>query len=312
MMRPTGHDGRGGLRLQGVGISKGRAIGQAYVYREPSLHECMGVELLPEQIESEYQRLLEAMQKAEYDLAIVAREWSEEQDPRIGEIFQAHQTILQSASLKDEIRRELESARINAEEAVTRVLRRWARRFEGAQCDRISCFGEDVDDLADRVLRSLQDIHAHQLRDLPANSILVTQRLLPSDTVYLLRNSAVGAVLAEGGPGSHAALITRQLGIPAVAGVVDDIERIAHGDTVLLDGATGEVVVGPEDATVTSFEAYTRMAARKDRALQERARSPAQTRDGRVVRVMLNVGTREDSLLGREYGGDGIGLYRTE
>src|SRR5210317_738497 len=111
-----------------------------------------------------------------------------------------------------------------------------------------------IDDLSRRFLLSLAGIHAHSLENLPANTVLVARRLLPSDTVFLSRSSTV-AVLAEfAGPAAHAALLARELGIPCVGGIPELLETVHTGDVVILNGAEGTAVINPDSQALQRYE----------------------------------------------------------
>ena len=140
----------------------------------------------------------------------------------------------------------LEAELINAEQVVRTVFRLLARRFRDMNNAVLWERGDDMDDLSRRLLLSLAGILAHSLENLPANTVLVARRLLPSDTVFLSRSSTV-AVLAEfAGPAAHAALLARELGIPCVGGIPELLETVHTGDVVLLNGAEGTAVINPD------------------------------------------------------------------
>jgi phosphoenolpyruvate-protein phosphotransferase len=173
--------------------------------------------------------------------------------------------------------------------------------------------GDDIEDLSRRLLRSLAGIHAHSLENLPANSVLVARRLLPSDTVFLSRLSTV-AVLAEfAGPAAHAALLARELGIPCVGGISKLLETVHTGDVVLVNGTEGIAVINPDSQALQKYEgAVDEVRKRKKTMVQDSCVKPTVTLDGIEISVMANVRSREDVELAMEGGADGIGLFRTE
>jgi phosphoenolpyruvate-protein phosphotransferase len=173
--------------------------------------------------------------------------------------------------------------------------------------------GDDIDDLSRRLLLSLAGIHAHSLEDLPANTVLIARRLLPSDTVFLSRSSTV-AVLAEfAGPAAHAALLARELGIPCVGGIPKLLETVHTGNIVLLNGAGGTAVINPDSQALQKYEkSLDEVRKRKETMAQVSPIERAVTLDGIEVSVMANVRSREDVELAMESGADGIGLFRTE
>jgi phosphoenolpyruvate-protein kinase (PTS system EI component) len=124
--------------------------------------------------------------------------------------------------------------------------------------------GDDIDDLSRRLLLSLAGIHAHSLENLPANTVLVARRLLPSDTVFLSRSSTVGVLAEFAGPAAHAALLARELGIPCVGGIPDLLETVHTGEVVLVDGTTGAAVINPSRQALQKHnKAYEEVSKRR-------------------------------------------------
>jgi phosphoenolpyruvate-protein phosphotransferase len=207
----------------------------------------------------------------------------------------------------------LEAELINAEQVVRTVFRLLARRFRDMNNEVLRERGDDIDDLSRRLLLSLAGIHAHSLENLPANTVLVARRLLPSDTVFLSRSSTV-AVLAEfAGPAAHAALLARELGIPCVGGIPELLETVHTGDVVLLNGTEGTAVINPDSQALQRYErSFDEVRKRKETMAQVSLAERTVTLDGVEISVMANVRSREDVELAMERGADGIGLFRTE
>jgi phosphoenolpyruvate-protein phosphotransferase len=246
------------------------------------------------------------------DLERSADRVKEELNENAAAIFRAHQSILNSRELLDELLNGVDGELVNAEEIVQRVFWRWERRF-GADRDSASVrYADDVADLSGRLLRALAGIHAHPLENVPAGSVLVASRLLPSDTVHLSRGAVVAVLAAQAGRGSHAALLTTERGIPGVAQLPDILASVSSGDTVLVDGFTGAVVLRPDEATTTEFRQRVAREQESTAAVRERRSEEVQTSSGIRVHVAANVGSREDALLAAESGADGIGLCRLE
>jgi phosphoenolpyruvate-protein phosphotransferase len=243
-------------------------------------------------------------------LTIDAKKIEAKLGKNMADIFLAQEAILLDSSIVEDLKRTLEVERINAEHVVRMVFRLLARRFRGMDNEVLRERGDDIDDLSRRLLLSLAGIHAHTLEYLPANTVLVACRLLPSDTVFLSRSSTV-AVLAEfAGPAAHAALLARELGIPCVGGIPELLQTVTTGQEVLVDGNTGIAVINPDSAALQAYESEVRK--RKEALPRHRRLGRAVTVDGIEVSVMANVRSREDVEHAMQRGADGIGLFRTE
>ncbi len=172
--------------------------------------------------------------------------------------------------------------------------------------------GDDIRDLARRLISSLAGVRGHALENVPLGSVLVANRLLPSDTVCLARRSASAAILEVGGPGSHAALFAHEIGLPCISGITDLVELIEPCDEVLVDADAGEVIVNPDQPQQAVFQAKQQQRVEASQQARRQAHDPAITRDGRTIKVLANVGSAEDTREAMRNGADGIGLYRIE
>jgi phosphoenolpyruvate-protein phosphotransferase len=304
--------GRQNITLSGCGISPGLAVGTAFVYQDILQRDHERYDIDAQQVEEEYARIERAVDEVLGDLEVAAERVERDLDSHLADIFRAHRTILRDRSLAEEFKDELTRELVNAEHVVQRVLHRWIRRFGGANKEAVVLRGEDLADLCRRLLRALIGIQAHTLEHMPESSVLVARQLLPSDTVHLSRKSTVAVVVAFGGPGSHAALLTRELGIPAVAQLAGELERIFPGDVLLVNGSSGAVTVAPDEKARARFEQEMERANTQIAQSRKRCHEPASTPSGIRVQVFANIGCQEDAVLAAENGADGIGLYRIE
>src|SRR5262249_1533434 len=150
------------------------------------------------------------------------------------------------------------------------------------------------------------------LKKLPAGSVLVLQRLLPSDVVSLFRSHVAAIVVESLGQGSHAALLAREKSIPTVAEIPEILEHINDGDELLVDAYRAAIVLTPAPGTRAEFgqrlQQFEATLARGRGACHD----PARTLDGQVVTVEANLGSHEDVELALDNGADGVGLFRLE
>ena len=299
--------------LVGKGVSPGLAKGKAFVYIDVLQRDSELYVIDRAQIGEEKARIEKAIDDVRQGLNIDAKQIEGKLGKQSGDIFLAQEAILLDSFVVEEMKRILEAKLINAEQVVRTVFRLLARRFRDMNNEVLRERGDDIDDLSRRLLLSLAGIHAHSLENLPANTVLVARRLLPSDTVFLSRSSTV-AVLAEfAGPAAHAALLARELGIPCVGGIPELLETVHTGDVVLLNGAEGTAVINPDSQALQKYEkSLDEVRKRKETMAQVSLTERTVTLDGIEISVMANVRSREDVELAMERGADGIGLFRTE
>jgi phosphoenolpyruvate-protein phosphotransferase len=301
------------LKLIGKGVSPGMAQGKAFVYKDVLLRDSELYLIDDSQLDDEKKRIKKAIDDVSKCLTIDAEQIEGKLGKQSADIFRAQKAILQDSHVINEMNRTLETKMINAEQVVRTVFRLLARRFRDLDNDVLRERGDDIDDLSRRLLLSLAGIHAHSLEHLPANTVLVARRLLPSDTVFLSRSSTVGVLAEFAGPAAHAALLARELGIPCVGGIPDLLETIHTGDVVLVDGTSGAVVIHPSRQALQKHnKAFEEVCKRRETMVCVNTVKRTATVDGIEVSVMANVRSREDVELAMQCGADGIGLFRTE
>ncbi len=303
---------RKNITLSGMSISAGLAVGKAFVFQDIFERELKAYSIKLDQVDGEYARIEAAIEEVLGDLSLSADRVEEELDSAMGDIFRAHEEMLRDVTFTDEIRSEIKKELVNAERALQRVFGRWEQKFRSMDSDIFRHRGDDVVDLGRRLLRSLAGLHSHSLERMPSGSILVARKLLPSDTTFFSRRSVAGIVVEHGGPGSHCALLTRQLGIPGVFQVPDLLDRITTGDLLLLDGLRGAVTVSPDRASQDRFSGRMERHYAGATEAKKHSHDSAVTRDGVTIPVMANIGNRHDAETAVENGADGVGLFRIE
>ncbi len=300
-----------GLRLAGTAISPGLAAGEAFVYRDPLSETGAGHPIASFEIDAELARLKQARESVLEDLEVSRQRVQSQMKDSLAEIFRAHERMLRDPVLLRELSEDIEAELLQAEEAVRRVFSRWMERFRTSGSHTTAARAEDVADLARRLLRALRGVAVHPLEEMPDGSVLVAQRLAPSDAVHFC--SRASAVVVEyGTPGAHCALMARQMGIPVVGNIQEVVKRVSSGSLVLVDGFEGTVLVNPGDEAKAGFEAKRVSQAAQGALARRETQRPAVTPDGVTVQVMANITNREDVELAVENGADGVGLYRTE
>ncbi|MGE0820557.1 MAG: phosphoenolpyruvate--protein phosphotransferase [Candidatus Binatia bacterium] len=301
------------ITLVGEGVAPGLAQGKAFVYRDVLQRDSELYAIDQPQVEREIVRIVDAIDDVRQSLILDAQRMEARLGKQSADIFRAQEAILLDPSVVEELKRTVEVERINAEQVVRTVFRLLARRFRDMSNEMFRERGDDIDDLSRRLLLSLAGTYAHDLENLPTNTVLVARHLLPSDTVFLSRLSTV-AVLAEfAGPAAHAALLARELGIPCVGRIPELLETVHTGDVVLVNGDQGTAVINPNSHARRRFERdFDQEQQRRETMARVSRIERAMTLDGVEIAVRANVRSRDDVALAVHYGADGIGLFRTE
>jgi len=290
----------GETHVSGVGATPLSGVGPAWRYDE-------SIELPPEppvdevSTTAERERFKDARERV-HEALLAEQERSRE---RVGnaeaEIFEAHQQFLEDPTIIDATEEAIDNGLL-AEHAVERAFADAIEQLEEAG-GRMAERADDLRDVRDRVLRELTGERGGSIEDVPEGAIVVAERLTPSETVSLDPDDVAGFVTAEGGRTSHAAIVARSLGIPAVVGIGDAVESIDDEETLLVGGANGDVVLDPSSEAVEAATRTDETAVRHEHVA---------TSNGRTIEVAANVGSRAAVDAAVERGSDGIGLFRTE
>lgn len=246
------------------------------------------------------------------ELITLATRVEEEIDARLAEVFSAHEMILNDQILKDELRQEIAENLVTASSAVKSVFLRWEKRFLLMESMIAREKADDLHDISIRLRNALAGITVHPLDTIPENCVLVTPRLLPSDTVFLMHRSVAAILLEHGSLGSHASLFTRQMGVPCISDVPNIMACLPVGSEVLVDANSGLITLNPNKEMLLDFKKQEKHHAQILQTSKVNASKLAVTRDGTVIHVNANIGCHDDSFKAVKNGADGIGLYRLE
>ena len=303
---------RAELSLNGSRISPGLASGTAWVAGDILDCSAESHRIEPHQVDAEMERVRRAFAEVEAELEESARRVSEQIDPSIAEIFRAHRLMLEGLLASNEFENELRGSLTSAAEAVKTVFRKWEAKLAAIQDETLRERADDIVDLARRVLRRLEGADAVGLAAMPAGSVLVTQRLLPSDVVALSPREVKAIVVESLGQGSHAALISREKGIPTLAGLPGLLSKIRSGDEALVDTFREALIISPSPDARRDFNHRLEEYRASLFICKGQCHKPAITRDGQKIAVEANLAAHASIDTVIENGADGVGLFRIE
>jgi len=300
------------LILQGTPISPGLAEGIIHVH-----HNILGpidapVDIERHNVEEEFSRLDVATAKISDDLVALAARVEREIDSRLASVFGAHQLIVDDASLRAELKKEILDNLVTASSAVKTVFLRWEKRFLLMESQITRDKGDDMRDISIRLSNALAGITVHPLEEIPRGSVLVTSRLLPSDTVFLSDRSVSAVLLEYGSTGSHAALFAREMGLPCISGISNILTTAPNGAPALVDADIGTITIRPQEKQKLIFRRKVDDNEHTQHLARQHARGPAVTKDDVTISVLANVGCSDDTERAMLNGADGVGLYRME
>lgn len=296
-------------RLKGVPAAPGIAIGKTIWLQDAPLAVPDRPADLPE---VERQRLHGASQRVRESTLAFLNDPTRNRQAEQQAIFGTHLIMLDDPDLWEIVEQGLRQDRLPAERAWMAAVDFHASRLESLPDEYLQARAVDVRDIGARVLRQLLGLPDVTLADLPEPVLLLAEDLLPSDTMTLDATKLLGFCTCQGGPLSHAAILSRALGLPAIVGVGDALRAVPGGVLALANGTTGDVIVDPDPATVAEYRRLHDAQAEQERLAHAHAHDSARTVDGIRVEIVANIGSVEDARLALDLGAEGVGLLRTE
>ncbi|MEO8477854.1 MAG: phosphoenolpyruvate--protein phosphotransferase, partial [Actinomycetota bacterium] len=226
-------------------------------------------------------------------------------------IFDAHLLFLRDEALLAPARRAIHAEGRSAARAWRDAIDHTAAAWDGLEDEYLRARADDLRSVGAQVLARLLGVAQPHAR-IDEAGVLVAADLTPADTAGLDPALVRGIATARGGPTSHAAVLARALGIPAVVGLGEAALELLEGSTVAVDGRSGDLYVDPSPSDVARLETEAAALAAARALAREGADGAAVTRDGIVVEVAANVGGPAEVPAAVESGADGVGLFRTE
>ncbi len=294
----------------GLGVSDGVAFGKVLRVQTGTSISARA-RLRHDEVESEVARFQNAVTLAREQLTHVKAQAEIRLGAEHAYIFDAHLLMLEDRKLIDDVVKAIDERRISAEWAVKIVTDKLLSVYADIKDDYLRARGSDIEDVAQRLLKILSDTPNERLQ-LSEDTIIVAEELMPSMVAELDFANVRAVVSDAGGWTSHAAIIARGLGIPAVVGLRDFYQRARTGDAVLVNANRNLVVLHPTSANIEHHRASSATPASNLHATDDRRENPVMTRDGFAVSLRANVELPVEYDGVKGFGALGIGLYRSE
>ncbi len=306
--------GEGERIFEGLAVSPGIAIGIAHV------HEAGNVSV-PEhaiaasEVEGERARFRSAVEKSLRQLNKLGSK-TDTLPPNVAEeigfLLEAHRQMLSQSRLVLGVERRIADKHMNAEAAVQAEIAAISQSFAAMEDAYLAARMQDVREVGMRLIRNLTKVPYQAFRNLPEGTIVISEEITPADTALMDPERLAGFSTALGGAEGHTAIMARAMGLPAVLGVAGLVGTVRNGDTVIVDGSAGKVVIRPTGSTLEAYERRRVEFVREERQLARLAKQPAITRDHVEVTLEVNIELPREVEQALAVGAAGIGLLRTE
>lgn len=296
--------------VEGVGVSTGTAVGRVLRLDQRDIVAGLPAEFETDAPAAEVERLHAAVEVARAQVLELKERVAGELGRGHAYFFEAHLLMLDDRELLKDIERMIRSRRVKAEWAVKAVLDRMLVVYAHVKDDYLRERGSDIEDVARRLIRALSGGQSASLASLQHDVVIVANTLPPSTVAELDLSHVLGFATGDGGFTSHTAIIARSLAIPAVVGLPDLALHVSSGDTVVVDGSEGRVILHPTKPNIRRF-----LRMRTDqRRVEPSGDAPLEPRttDNHLCLLRANVELASELDAVRRYGAKGIGLYRSE
>lgn len=298
--------------LRGIAASPGVAYAPAFLYIDDLNVPIPSYSIMSEEIEAELERFNDANAKAKEEILALRAHAKQAVGDEQAAIFDSHLLMLDDPDVRERIRRELSNSLMNVESIIFNMEREMIDQLSASQDPYIQERAADVHDVERRILGHLLHRERFSLADLQADVIVVARDLLPSDMVGMARGRVKGIATEAGGRTSHAAILARAFRIPAVLGIGGFLQDLKSGDSIIVDGDRGMVILDPDESALKKERAAQIQKIEREKEYASIRELPAATKDGTRIFLEANVEVPEEVEEVIASNADGVGLFRSE
>ncbi len=296
--------------LKGISASPGICIGKAYLVDKGGVDVVKKYYLKGEKIKSEINRFKAAVKKAKDEIHTIIENSPEELQQ--AHILETHLALLNDKLLYGKTIEIIEKESVNAEWALKKVVSNLNSIFQNMIDSYLKERALDVVHVSDSIMRNLVGVESEDIAAIDKRVILVADDLSPADTSRINLTRIMGFITNRGGKTSHTGIMAQALEIPAIVGLVNATTAIKNEDLIIVDGNTGRVIVNPSEKSLVEYEERKIQYEDFKVGITREGHLEAESTDGVPLEVMANIELPEEVFAVKDYGGDGIGLYRTE
>jgi len=297
--------------FKGIAVSPGIAIGEVFILDDQRRR--IPKRAIPlAQLPGEHERLDKALQASIAELSVLRERTDKELGAEAAKIFAFHLGMLADPTLTRPMHALIDSETTTAEYAASTAMQQLAERFAGFRDAAFKTKVDDIHDLSMRVLKNLIGEHTSKLSKLDHRAVVIARDLTPSQAAAFNRSHVQAFVTEFGGKTGHTGIFARAMGIPAVVGSTGIREQVSEGDTVIVDGDSGTIILDPDQKTLATYKGWQERRRLFQISLRELKDLPCVTVDGTPIDLQGNIEFADEISQVIEAGGNGVGLYRTE
>lgn len=298
--------------LQGIGVSPGFVFGKAFIFHREDYFAVSHRAIAESDIPKEIARFEDALTCTRAEILGIRKKIASQIGREHSDIFNAHLLILEDRTLIENVIAIIKEESTSAEYAFVSILKRYFQAFSAINDEYLKERVADLKDIGRRLLQNLCAKEKQGLENLTEKVVLIAHDLSPSDTAMIDKDKVLAFVTEIGGPTSHTAILGRSLEIPAVVGLDGVSAEVQNGDPVMVDGTHGLLIVNPDAQVIENCTREERRFTELITELDKLRNLPAETLDGRHIRLVANIEFHHEVPSVISHGAEGVGLYRTE
>jgi len=297
--------------FKGISVSPGIAEGKVFLFKEDKL-SIPKYDIAINEINDELSRFFAAVENAIAEINNLKQKYAHQMATEEKKMLDSHILMLNDPLFKEDIGKKVEEKQLNVEWILLQVIENIIEKVNSSSDSYLKERSTDIHDVSQRVMRHLLLHERMSLADLDQEVVIVAHNLLPSDAISMNKKMVKGIALDLGGKTSHTAIIAKSFAIPAVLGLSNMCQQIKDGDTVIVDGNQGVVIVNPDNKTKQEYRSSQVKWQQHEKELLNLNRLKAETLDKRRIILDANIEVTEevDSVIA--HGADGIRLFRSE
>jgi len=297
--------------FQGNAVSPGIAIGETFVYSKDLLIPKYSISEL--QIKIEIERFNNALKNTRLELIQLKNKLSKELSKDEGKFLDSHIMITEDQSLVKDVMEKLKSEKKNIEWVLFQVIDSIVKKFNKMEDEYFRDRAVDILDIGRKVLQKLLTKKNVSLSSLEKEFIVVSSDISVSDTASMNKKNILAFITEFGGQTSHVSILARSLGIPAIFGIPNISHIINTGDSIIIDGYKGLIIVNPTAVKLKEYNDLQKEYRKKEVEALKNIDLPSETKDGKKIPLKANIEIPEQELdMVFSHGAEGIGLYRSE
>ncbi|WMC19740.1 MAG: phosphoenolpyruvate--protein phosphotransferase [Enterobacteriaceae bacterium PC38] len=297
--------------ISGISVSKGIALGKALLFKKQKI-KINQINIFKHEINKEIQNFYFGRNKTIEQLKQIKQINKNKIDKDKENIFNSHIMILDDYEFEKEIINLIKKQLISADYAVEIIINKQIETIKKIKNDYLKERINDLNDIKNRLLKNILKLNIIDLNFIKNEVIIVSKDLTPSEIAQINLNKVLGFIIELGGVTSHTTIIAKSLELPTIINVYNITNKIKNNDYIILDSINNKIYINPNINIINSIKKEKKKYINEKKKLQKIKNLKTITLDGRKISLLSNICNPKDINIFKQYGSEGIGLYRTE